>query len=136
MIILLDMFNRNNQHFYKSKTTHPFRPLPHKTLVSFLGRDFISIRKRRPPHLAEKISQKVSQLRTGITLFKFLIVEPVSKILCIEYMIHQRLSSGWIQYAQNKLEKCDLIEKHDDVWKIINSVFGRWLEGGLIATRI
>jgi hypothetical protein len=127
MKILLDMFNRNNQLFYKSKTAHPFKPLPDKTFASFPGRDFTGIRKRRPFDRAKKISGIVSQFRTWITLLRFLIIIPVSKILCSEYMIHQRFPSGWIQYAQNKLEKCDLIEKHDNSLRTFDSRFNTLL---------
>ena len=74
--------------------------------------------------------EAVVQGLTGpqIALLKALAVDPVSKILSTEYMKRHRLSVGGIQYARNKLEKLDLIEKHDNVWKIVDPVFGRWLE--------
>jgi hypothetical protein len=62
-----------------------------------------------------------------IALLKALAVDPVSKILAAEYMKRHRLSAGGIQYARNKLEKLDLIEKHNNIWKIVDLVFGCWL---------
>jgi hypothetical protein len=56
-------------------------------------------------------------------------VDPVSKILSTEYMKRHRLSAGGIQCARNKLEKLDLIEKHNNIWKIVDPVFGCWLAG-------
>jgi hypothetical protein len=44
-------------------------------------------------------------------------------------MNRHRLSAGGIQYARNKLEKLDLIEKHNNVWKIVDPVFCCWLAG-------
>jgi len=32
-----------------------------------------------------------------------------------------------VKYARNKLEKLDLIEKHNNIWKIVDPVFGCWL---------
>ena len=74
--------------------------------------------------------EAVVQSLTGpqISLLKALAVDPVSKILSTDYMIRHRLSAGGIQYARNKLEKLDLIEKYDNVWKIVDPVLGRWLE--------
>jgi len=66
---------------------------------------------------------------TQIALLKALATDPVSKILSAEYMNRHRLSAGGIQYARNKLEKLDLIEKHHDVWKIVDPVFACWLAG-------
>lgn len=62
-------------------------------------------------------------------LLKALAVDPVSKILSTEYMNRHRLSAGGIQYSRNKLEKLDLIEKKDNVWQIVDPVFGCWLVG-------
>ena len=129
MIILLDMFNRKNRLFYQSTITYPFGLPTYKEIISFLCEDFNSIGKRCPPHLAKKISERASQFRTRITLLKSTIVKHVSKTLLIDYMMHQMPSSVWIQYVRNKLVKFYLIEKHDNVWKIIDSVFGCWLAG-------
>jgi len=75
--------------------------------------------------------EAVVQGLTGpqIALLKALAVDPVSKILSADYMIRHRLSAGGIQYARNKLEKLDLIEKYNNVWKIVDPVFGCWLAG-------
>ena len=62
-----------------------------------------------------------------IALLKALAVDPVSKILSTEYMNRHRLSVGGIQYARNKLEKLDLIEKQNNAWQIVDPVFGCWL---------
>ena len=35
--------------------------------------------------------------------------------------------AGGIQYARNKQEKLDLIEKHNNIRKIVDPVFGCWL---------
>ena len=75
--------------------------------------------------------EAVVQGLTGpqIALLKALAVDPVSKILSTEYMNRHRLSAGGIQYARNKLEKLDLIEQHNNVWKIVDPVFCCWLAG-------
>jgi hypothetical protein len=44
-------------------------------------------------------------------------------------MKRHRLSAGGIQYARNKLEKLDLIEKQNNIWKIVDQVFGCLLGG-------
>ena len=51
------------------------------------------------------------------------------RIFETELMNRHRLSIGGIQYARNKLEKLDLIEKQDNVWQIVDPVFGCWLAG-------
>jgi hypothetical protein len=43
--------------------------------------------------------------------------------------INHLQSAGGIQYARNKLEKLDLIENHNNVWKIVDPVFACWLVG-------
>jgi len=75
--------------------------------------------------------EAVVQGLTGpqIALLRALSVDPVSKILSADYMNRHRLSIGGIQYARNKLEKLDLIEKQDNVWRIVDPVFGCWLAG-------
>ncbi len=62
-----------------------------------------------------------------ITLLRALATDPDSKILSTEYMARHKLSIGGIQYAQKKLEKLDLIEKHNNVWRVVDPVFGCWL---------
>lgn len=73
--------------------------------------------------------EAVVQGLTGpqIALLRALAVDPVSKILSAEYMERHKLSVGGIQYARNKLEKLDLIEQRDTVWRIVDPVFGLWL---------
>ena len=174
--ILLDMFNKKNRPFYQSAIMYPLKSLPDEELISFLVERFKEGGKSCPVHIAEKISEKVSQypyyaqalaynifeisedivseddIQAGfnnilaserygyeagvqgltgpqIALLKALAIDPVSKILSTEYMNRHRLSAGGIQYARNKLEKLDLIEKHNNVWKIVDPVFGCWLAG-------
>ncbi len=62
-----------------------------------------------------------------IALLRALAVDPVSKILSAEYMERHKLSVGGIQYARKKLEKLDLIEQCNTVWRIVDPVFGVWL---------
>ena len=62
-----------------------------------------------------------------ITLLRALATDPDSKILSTEYMARHKLSIGGIQYAQRKLEELDLIEKHNNVWRVVDPVFACWL---------
>jgi len=63
---------------------------------------------------------------TQIALLRALAVDPVSKILSAEYMERHKLSVGGIQYARKKLEKLDLIEQRNTVWRIVDPVFGAY----------
>ena len=62
-----------------------------------------------------------------IALLRALAVDPGSKILSTEYMARHKLSVGGIQYARKMLEELGLIEKQDDVWRIIDPIFSAWL---------
>ena len=62
-----------------------------------------------------------------ISLLRAIANDPASKILTTGYMERHKLSVGGVQYAKNKLEKLDLIEKHNNVWRIVDPVFGKWL---------
>ena len=64
-----------------------------------------------------------------IALLRALSTNPGSRIMSTEYMGRHKLSVGGIQYAQKKLEELDLIEKHNNVWRIVDPIFGRWLSG-------
>ena len=64
-----------------------------------------------------------------IALLKALATHPTSKIMSKEYMQAHRLSVGGIQYARKKLEDLDLIERHKELWRIVDPVFGLWLTG-------
>ena len=70
--------------------------------------------------------EAVVQGLTGpqITLLRALAGDPTSKILSTEYMERHKLSVGGVQYARKKLEALDLIEKANDVWWIVDPVFG------------
>ena len=61
---------------------------------------------------------------------KAMAVHPSAKILSTEYMKQHKLSIGWIQYSQKKLERRDLIEKKNQVWQVVDPVFRLWLWGG------
>ena len=62
-----------------------------------------------------------------ISLLRAIANDPASKILTTGYMGRHKLSVGGVQYAKNKLEKLDLIEKHNNVWRIVDPIFGKWL---------
>jgi len=62
-----------------------------------------------------------------ISLLRAIANDPASKILTTDYLQRHKLSVGGVQYAKSKLEKFDLIEKHNDVWRIVDPVFGKWL---------
>jgi hypothetical protein len=62
-----------------------------------------------------------------IALLRALATNPDSRILSTEYMGRHKLSIGGIQYAQKKLEELDLIEKHNNVWRVVDPVFACWL---------
>ena len=62
------------------------------------------------------------------SLLKALAADPVSKVMSTEYMRRHKLSLGGIQYAREKLEKLDLIEKHNGTWRIVDPVFSVWLK--------
>jgi len=62
-----------------------------------------------------------------ISLLRAIAEDPASKILTTGYLERHKLSVGGVQYARRKLEKLDLIEKHNNVWRIVDPVFGKWL---------
>ena len=62
-----------------------------------------------------------------ITLLRSLSTDPDSRILSAEYMGRHKLTIGGVQYARDKLEALDLIEKHDNFWRIVDPVFEAWL---------
>ena len=62
-----------------------------------------------------------------IALLRALATDPDSRILSAEYMGRHKLTIGGVQYARDKLEALDLIEKDNDVWRIVDPVFAAWL---------
>ena len=62
-----------------------------------------------------------------ISLLRAIAEDPASKILTTGYLKRHRLSVGGVQYARRKLERLDLIEKHNNVWRVVDPVFGKWL---------
>ena len=62
-----------------------------------------------------------------ISLLKAIADDPASKILTADYMERHKLSVGGIQYARNKLERLDIIEKVDNVWRVVDPIFRVWL---------
>jgi len=64
---------------------------------------------------------------TQIDLLRALAVSPNSKILSSEYITHHRLTIGGVQYARKRLVELDLIEKHEEEWRVVDPVFVQWL---------
>lgn len=62
-----------------------------------------------------------------VALLRALATDPTSRILSTGYMTRHKLSIGGIQYARKKLEELGLIEQHENVWHIVDPVFGAWL---------
>jgi len=62
-----------------------------------------------------------------ISLLRALATDPDARILSAEYMGRHKLTIGGVQYARDKLEALDLIEKHDNIWRIVDPVFAAWL---------
>jgi hypothetical protein len=62
-----------------------------------------------------------------VSLLRALAKDPDSKILSAGYMGRHKLSIGGIQSAQKKLVELDLIERRDDVWRVVDPVFAEWL---------
>lgn len=60
-------------------------------------------------------------------LLRALAVSPDAKILSSDFIARHKLTVGGVQYAQKKLVELDLIEKHDDVWRVVDPVFAVWL---------
>ncbi len=73
--------------------------------------------------------EAIAQGLTGpqIALLKALATNPTSKILSTEYMGRHKLSVGGIQYARKKLEELDLIERENNIWRVVDPVFSFWL---------
>jgi hypothetical protein len=62
-----------------------------------------------------------------VALLKALAMHPAAKIMSTNFMRAHRLSVGGIQYARKKLEDLDLIERHAEVWRLVDPVFRYWL---------
>jgi hypothetical protein len=62
-----------------------------------------------------------------LALLRALATSPDSKILSGDYLRRHKLTVGGIQYAQKKLVQLDLIEKHNDMWRVVDPVFACWL---------
>lgn len=60
-------------------------------------------------------------------LLRALATAPNAKILSSEYIARHKLTVGGVQYAQKKLVELDLIEKHNDVWRVVDPIFAVWL---------
>jgi len=60
-------------------------------------------------------------------LLRALATAPSIKILSSEYIAQHKLTVGGVQYAQKKLVELDLIEKHNDVWRVVDPIFAVWL---------
>jgi len=64
---------------------------------------------------------------TQIALLRALATSPSPKILSSDYITRHKLTVGGVQYAQKQLVELDLIEKHDDLWRVVDPIFARWL---------
>ncbi len=64
---------------------------------------------------------------TQIALLRALAASPSSHILSGEYLARHKLTVGGVQYARKKLVELDLIEKHNDIWRVVDPVFAQWL---------
>jgi hypothetical protein len=64
---------------------------------------------------------------TQIALLRALAASPHAKILSSDYIARHKLTVGGVQYAQKKLVELDLIEKHNDVWRVVDPIFAVWL---------
>ncbi len=67
--------------------------------------------------------------RTQVDLLRALAVSPNSKILSSEYLTRHKLTVGGLQSARKRLVALDLIEKHEDLWRVVDPVFAHWLSG-------
>jgi hypothetical protein len=59
--LLLDIFNQRSRPFYQSAIMYPLIPLPREELTTFLLDQFQTNGKNCPRHVAERISERVSQ---------------------------------------------------------------------------
>jgi hypothetical protein len=64
---------------------------------------------------------------TQTSLLRALAAEPDSKILSSDFTARHKLSVGGVQSAQKKLVELDLIEKNEDVWRVVDPIFAVWL---------
>jgi len=64
-----------------------------------------------------------------IALLRALAASPSSHILSGAYLARHKLTVGGVQYARKKLVELDLIEKHNDIWRVVDPVFAEWLSG-------
>ena len=64
---------------------------------------------------------------TQIALLRALATSPNSKILSSEYIARHKLTVGGVQYARKKLVALDMIEKHNDVWRVVDPILAEWL---------
>jgi len=67
--------------------------------------------------------------RGQTALLRAVAADPGDRILSREFMTRHHLSAGGIQSAIKKLVEQDLVEKHDDQWRVVDPVFGLWLRG-------
>lgn len=73
----------------------------------------------------EALVQGLTGIQTA--LLRALASTPDARILSSDFIARYRLSVGGVQSAQKKLVELDLIEKHDDVWRVVDPVFAVWL---------
>jgi len=66
---------------------------------------------------------------TQIALLRALATSPSPQILSSDYIARHKLTVGGVQYAQKKLVELDMIEKHNDLWRVVDPIFAQWLAG-------
>jgi hypothetical protein len=62
-----------------------------------------------------------------IALLRALATSPDARILSSGFIARHKLTVGGVQYAKKKLVELDLIEKQNDVWRIVDPIFAVWL---------
>jgi hypothetical protein len=62
-----------------------------------------------------------------IDLLRALAKSPSAKILSSDYIGRHKLTVGGVQYARKRLIELDLIEEHQNVWRVVDPVFCHWL---------
>jgi hypothetical protein len=62
-----------------------------------------------------------------IALLRALATSPSDKMLSSDYIARHKLSVGGVQYAQKKLVALDLIERQNEVWRVVDPIFAIWL---------
>ncbi len=73
----------------------------------------------------EAVIQGLTGAQTA--LLRALAASPSAHILSRGFLARHKLSLGGVQSAQKKLAELDLIERHEQVWRLVDPVFAEWL---------